>query len=849
MEVTSKATRIRLFSIGTPQMRAFHMTWFAFFLCFFAWFGIAPLMKIVRDEMALTQSQIGWLVIGSVAITIVARLLIGWLCDRIGPRLAYTWLLLLGSLPVMGIGLAQDFQTFLVFRLLIGIIGASFVITQYHTSVMFAPNVVGTANATTAGWGNLGGGVTQLVMPIVLGILTVGAYIPFTDIRFLPGLGLSDEVGWRAAMVIAGAMCALVGVAYWFLTQDAPEGNYRELRAAGKLPPKQSVKGSFATASKDPRVWALFVIYGACFGIELTVNNVLALYFIDYFDFFASMSAVQAVQWAGAAAMLFGLMNVFARTLGGAVGDLFGRRWGLSGRVRWLFIALFAEGLALMLFSQMPVLALAIPALIVFSLCVQMSEGATYSVVPFINRKALGSVAGIVGAGGNAGAVAAGFLFRGAIPVADGVPRHRRAGDGHRLPRLRGALRQRVGDRGADGARCGARGQAGRTRRRRRGRAGRGCRVAEPPGSGNGVCADEGRAGADRPAPRRNNGRTGRQERTMVNPAEVWKSKKHSFDVWPDVLRHAEARTPMGDIETPDLERMKWYGFFYRKRDTPGRYMNRIRITAGELTSDQAREIAAIAYEHGHGIVDVTTRANLQVQGLGIERLPEVAERLAAVGLTAKQTGHDNIRNVFAHPFSGLLRDELIDTRQLCRDVTALFVDSREYSDLPRKFNICLNGTAEHSVHFWTQDLSFLARRVGREILFQVLMAGTQGQNPHLAWHLPVLVHPDQVVAVTAALLDLFRARGVARETAPGAAALPGGADRHRCRQGLGRRAGAAPSLAGCAGPVAGRPRRRPGRMVPAGAAGSLDHGSLRAAGAIELAAVGGARRARGALG
>lgn len=416
MEVTGKATRIRLFSIGSPPMRAFHVTWFAFFLCFFAWFGVAPLMKIVRDEMALTQSQIGWLVIGSVSVTVVARLLIGWLCDRIGPRLAYTGLLLVGSLPVMGIGLAQSFETFLIFRVAIGVIGASFVITQYHTSVMFAPNVVGTANATTAGWGNLGGGVTQLVMPLVLGVLTVGAYVPFTDVRFLPGLGLSDAAGWRVAMVLAGAMCALAGVAYYFLTQDAPEGNYRELRAAGKLPPKQSVKGSFAAAAKDPRVWALFVVYGACFGIELTVNNVLALYFIDYFDFFSSMNAVRAVQWAGAAAMLFGLMNVFARTLGGALGDLFGRRWGLSGRVRWLFIALFAEGLALMLFSQTPVLALAIPALVVFSLFVQMSEGATFSVVPFINRKALGSVAGIVGAGGNAGAVAAGFLFRGAVP-------------------------------------------------------------------------------------------------------------------------------------------------------------------------------------------------------------------------------------------------------------------------------------------------------------------------------------------------------------------------------------------------------------------------------------------------
>ena len=416
METTGKAARIRLFSVSTPQMRAFHMSWFAFFLCFFAWFGIAPLMGVVRAEMALTQSQIGWLVIGSVSITVAARLLIGWLCDRIGPRLAYTWLLVVGSLPVMGIGLAQDFETFLVFRLLIGVIGASFVITQYHTSVMFAPNVVGTANATTAGWGNLGGGVTQLVMPVVLGILTVGAYIPFTNVQFLPGIGLSDAVAWRLAMVTAGLMCALVGAAYYFLTQDAPEGNYRALRAAGKLPPRQSVKGSFRAAARDPRVWALFLVYGACFGIELTVNNVLALYFIDYFGFFQSMGAIQAVQWAGAAAMLFGLMNVFARTLGGVFGDLFGSRWGLAGRVRWLFIVLFAEGLALMLFSQATVLATALPVLILFSLCVQMSEGATYSVVPFINRKALGSVAGIVGAGGNAGAVAAGFLFRGAIP-------------------------------------------------------------------------------------------------------------------------------------------------------------------------------------------------------------------------------------------------------------------------------------------------------------------------------------------------------------------------------------------------------------------------------------------------
>ncbi|MBD3675116.1 MAG: MFS transporter [Planctomycetaceae bacterium] len=399
MELQNKATRIRLFDFKSVQMRAFHMSWFAFFLCFFAWFGIAPLMKVVREELALTKEQIGWCIIGSVSITVIARLFIGWLCDKVGPRYCYTGLLLVGSVPVMAIGFADSFTSFLIFRIAIGVIGASFVITQYHTSVMFAPNCVGTANATTAGWGNLGGGVTQLVMPLVFAF-------------FVGTLGFSSELGWRTSMFIAGIMCALTGLAYFFMTQDAPDGNFKELREKGLMPEKKSVNGTFLEACRDRRVWALFVIYGACFGIELTINNVAALYFVDYFDEFQRMSSVKAVSLAGLIASLFGLMNIFARTCGGMLGDKFGERWGLNGRVRWLFMILFCEGLALMLFSQMNVLVLAIPTLIVFSLCVQMSEGATYSVVPFINKKALGSVSGIVGAGGNAGAVAAGFLFK-----------------------------------------------------------------------------------------------------------------------------------------------------------------------------------------------------------------------------------------------------------------------------------------------------------------------------------------------------------------------------------------------------------------------------------------------------
>jgi len=374
-------------------MRAFHVTWLAFFSCFFAWFAIAPLMPIVRDEFGLTKQQVGWTMIASVAATIFARLVIGRICDRVGPRITYTWLLILGSIPVMTIGFAHSFETFLIFRLMIGVIGASFVVTQYHTSLMFAPNCVGTANATTAGLGNLGGGITQGITPLICTTLFIGA------------LGLEPYWGWRLSMFVAGAVCMTCGFLYARLTQDTPEGNFAELRAAGKLESKAKTKGTFMMACRDYRTWLLFVLYGACFGMELTIKNMAALYFTDYFSL--------SLQMAGWAAMAYGAMNIFARPLGGYVSDRCSVRWGLMGRTRWLFVALIGEGLALMLFAQASGVFVAVMALMLVGLFVQMSNGATYSVVPFINRKCLGSVAGIVGAGGNMGAVGLGFLFQG----------------------------------------------------------------------------------------------------------------------------------------------------------------------------------------------------------------------------------------------------------------------------------------------------------------------------------------------------------------------------------------------------------------------------------------------------
>ncbi|HWF11415.1 MAG TPA: MFS transporter, partial [Bryobacteraceae bacterium] len=338
MTLKTKATSIRLSNFSSPPMRAFHMSWFAFFICFFGWFGLAPLMPVIRQELHLTKAQIGNLTIASVAITVIVRALIGFVCDRIGPRRAYTWLLILGSLPVMGVGLAHNYQTFLLFRLAIGAIGASFVITQYHTSVMFAPNVVGTANAASAGWGNLGGGVTQMAMPLLF-----AAFVSF---------GASQALGWRISMVVPGVIMLITGIAYYYLTEDTADGDFKELRARGELTSASAAKGAFAAACKDPRVWALFLIYAACFGMELTIDNIAALYFTD--NFHLGLTA------AGVVASTFGMMNLFARALGGIVSDRCAKSRGLRGRVLLLGATLCCEGVALMLFSRMRLLPLAI---------------------------------------------------------------------------------------------------------------------------------------------------------------------------------------------------------------------------------------------------------------------------------------------------------------------------------------------------------------------------------------------------------------------------------------------------------------------------------------------------------
>lgn len=392
--MNGKATRIDLLSLKTPQMRAFHLTWMAFFVCFFAWFACAPLMPVLKGEFGLTPGQIANINIAAVAVTIVVRLIIGPMCDRFGPRKTYTGLLAIGALPVLGVAFAQNYETFLFFRLLIGAVGASFVITQYHTSVMFASNVVGTANAASAGWGNAGGGAAQATMPLLL------AAVLF--------LGVDHTLGWRIALIVPGVLMLIMAVVYWRFTQDCPEGNFSDLRAQGIAVSGGKGGGgwaSFRAASANYRVWMLFITYGACFGVEIFIHNVAATFYVDRFSL--SLPA------AGMAAASFGLLALFARALGGFVSDKVARRRGLDARSLVLFVFILGEGLGLLAFAHASGVTMAIVAMLVFGLFTHMACGATYALVPFIDRKALGGVAGIIGAGGNVGAVAAGFLMKG----------------------------------------------------------------------------------------------------------------------------------------------------------------------------------------------------------------------------------------------------------------------------------------------------------------------------------------------------------------------------------------------------------------------------------------------------
>ena len=282
----------------------------------------------------------------------------------------------------------DDGVGYAVVRLFAGFSLATFVSCQVWCSIMFSSRVVAFANATAAGWGNLGGGITQLLMPLIFAGIRTSAE-PFLAWRwafFVPA----------AAMLIGGAACLLLG-------QDMPDGQYAELKRSGIMP-HASLSSSALAAVKNYRTWILTIAYGFCFGVELVMQELVTPYFYDYFGLPLSV--------AGFVGSLFGLMNLFARTVGGFASDRVALHRGMRGRLWTYWTLQTLEGCACIALGIVHrSLAATIAVLVLLSLCVQAAEGACFGIVPFVSKRGLGLVSGLVGAGGNAGSVIIQSLF------------------------------------------------------------------------------------------------------------------------------------------------------------------------------------------------------------------------------------------------------------------------------------------------------------------------------------------------------------------------------------------------------------------------------------------------------
>lgn len=259
---------------------------------------------------------------------------------------------------------------------------------------MFTKEVVGTANALVAGWGNLGAGVTQLI---------VGSFLfPLFKV-FFEGTDNPSEYAWRYVSIVPAFVAFSTGIMIYFVSDDYPKGNASELKANGVMPYVQATT-SCHVATMNINTWLLALQYACCFGVELTMNSASALYFKDEFGV--------STESAAAIASIFGWMNLFARGVGGFVSDHANARYGMRGRLYTQASMLAAEGALVLVFANSTSLAGGIVTLVCFSLFVQAAEGSTYGIVPYVEKKYAGSVTGIVGGGGNVGAVVFSLLFR-----------------------------------------------------------------------------------------------------------------------------------------------------------------------------------------------------------------------------------------------------------------------------------------------------------------------------------------------------------------------------------------------------------------------------------------------------
>ena len=429
------------------NIKILHMTWMAFFISFVVWFNHAPLMLAIAKTLNLSQPEIKTILILNVALTIPARIIIGILVDKFGPKRTYSTLLGFGSIPCFMFAMADNFQQLALARFLMGFIGAGFVIGIRMVGEWFPARQVGIAEGIYGGWGNFGSSAAALALPTL-------------------ALVFGGDEGWRYSIACTGIIALVYSVIYYFSVSDTPKGStYFKPKKAGAMEVSSIWDLFFYIVMNIPMyatlsllvwklspagganytglltesaaivlhigIWCLFfynvykiihvneehlqkpieeihkykfkqvaildLSYMIAFGSELAVVSMLPMFFFETFHESQNVTMVQAGLLGGS----FAFINLVARPMGGWFSDHFGRKLTLS-----ICMAGMAAGYFLMsmINPDWPI-TLTVVLCMACSCFVSAGCGAVYAIVPLIKRRMTGQIAGMVGAYGNVGGV------------------------------------------------------------------------------------------------------------------------------------------------------------------------------------------------------------------------------------------------------------------------------------------------------------------------------------------------------------------------------------------------------------------------------------------------------------
>ena len=244
-----------------------------------------------------------------------------------------------------------------------------------------------------------------------------------------------------------------------------------------------------------------------------------------------------------------------------------------------------------------------------------------------------------------------------------------------------------------------------------------------------------------------------------LTPQEKLKLAKDGLDVVHDIYRYA--KLGFSAIVEEDFDRLKWYGVYRQKPKDSGYFMMRTKIPGGQLTGDQVIRLSELAEDYAHGFCDITTRQTIQYHWLRIEDVPPVFDALQKVGIITSGACGDITRNVACCPVSGINPDELFDATAQMLEISRGLTNTKEFSNLPRKYKISISGCHIHCHQPDINCLSFFGLINDRgETGYGVKVGGGLSSSPHLAKTLPVWISRDQTWPVASAISQVFRDEG-----------------------------------------------------------------------------------------